>query len=774
VFASLECDLLAIRWEDAFRGFSDLGQERTFINIDRVFESKNLLSEALVIERSKTSVRVFLLLGAVLSFAAMALLRLFEQSFEFSLLSPFIILSVAFLLSLAYLVESESKFNKAKRVLGNTVRELKRVLPCMGDEHLIHTLFLLQKEQSEDLLRQTADMKAALTDFTTNTLSAQIGTRFEKSITTHLAPAIQKMADVQTDLLHRLQTDQHKRLDQLFTLFTKQVGDLLGQQLSGMSESVASATAGMEKVVASFDAVRQGVDRTLDQNRETADHNQSTLEKLVETQAGLAERFSDASLLLDDVMSSMKILADTTGNANTATLMLSEQAARLQLETSDKLEALRSTLDERLNLTAATLDERLGTVATTLDDRLNIAITALDDQLKASMTTLDERQAGTVALMDQRLLEVVGAMESQRAAFGENTNQLHGALTEHVEGLRIAMDGFVSSFQQTAKTQADTAAEQQKEQTEAMLGTVFLEVRAMTEHTTEMLKQAQAWSLDVSEKFSCSANEIFSKLEKHNHEISQEIQSQGRTNANLLTLTNKTLTDTIANQNKVFEQYSSQLMEILKADADAVIRSMHKESEDLLQVLPTQMREAFDAFTASMGDTMRSTLTDSVEIIDKLGEKTAQLHSEFELYFSRSEGNTDKVIDDLRFAMEGALVKFTELSNNSLEQMRTGNQEAMTMFSEQTKQLMEAVDEQTRTLSLYVKDMGIDMAELNKGLKESVADFSEQLKNGVNNTFEEFDTGLSDVVRRMMELNLSMKESIQALPEAMAQLTKKG
>lgn len=605
IFKNLNYEPLQRRWNQCLRDFTEIGNSRTFFDVEEVFRIEPVMDETLERTAAQGAERL-VQVGGILSFCSITAIGFLldnaaAQGMQgvFTVFGmAFTVLAFSFLISIIYHVYDGRSAQAAYDSYTAMLSRLKECLPPIGRNNLIQTLFLMQAEQSRSLQEQTLQMKETLENYAKTTLSDTIGTRFDDAISTYLAPPIQKMADTQDALLHRLLVDQHKRLDQLFTLFTTQVGGLLSQQLEGMAGSVSGAAKGMLDITSALQSVSEAVSVTLSQNRETTSQNSALLGELSATHGRLVERFSEATILLDDILTSSKILADTTTNANLSTIELSEMAVRLHKESGEKYELL-------------------------------------------------------------------------------NKQQ---------------------------KDMAELLSQQQKDM-------------------VELLSQQQK---DMAE---------------------QQVQRQ------------KEMTDN-----------STQLLDALKTEAERLVQSLHQEGAGLLQVLPTQMKEAFDSFTASMGETMRSTLTDSVDIIDKLGQKTEQLHSEFAMYFSRTEGNTNKLVDDLRFAMEGAIGKFAEMSNDSLNQLRDGNMEAMTAFAEQTRLLMEAVDEQTRTISLYIKDMGIDMGDLNKGLKSSVSEFSNQLQMGVEYTFKEFDTGLAEIVQRMTELGTSIEEAVQALPETIGRL----
>ena len=963
-FDGIDYEPLKRRWNQCFRAFKEVGDGKAFFDVDEVFQLEPFLDEALEQKTAKGSDR-WILGGGILSFCAVTAIgfltgNVAEQGAQVVIAvfgRAFAVLAFSALLSILYLVQEKRASLSAIQSYVSMLSRLKECLPPTGRNNLIQTMFLMQAEQTRNLKEQTDQMWHHMEEFSIITLSGQIGARFDDAIHLYLAPPIQKMADTQDDLLHRLVADQHKRLDQLFTLFATQVGGLLSEQLHGMAGSVSDATKGMREITEALNSVSGAVSVTLEQNRETTSQNSALLSELSATHGRLVERFSEATILLDDILTSSKILADTTTKANLSTIELSEMAIRLHKESGEKYDLLNKETGEKYNLLTQVTGEKFDLLNQVTVEKIDLLNQVTGEKFDLLRTTLDERLTastaaamalqGSLAAHSEEIRTGLGEYSTSvrnsmgehsvlvrdslgsfsttvRDSMGEHSSSVRNSMGEYSTSLRNSFEEFSSNLQQTLEVQARLTTEQQREQaeqatmqqkaqaeqasmqqreqaeqatmqqreqaeqasmqqraqaeqasmqqraqaeqaamqqreqaeriaqqqltlseqisqqqkefavqlglrhkdmveqlnlqqrenaeqltsmqresaeqltsrqresavqltsllresaeqlssqqgdlTDKLFGTLFADARAMEEHTMSTLQQAQAWSLEVSRDFAQSANTLFDKIKIQNQELSQEIQAQGRSNTNMLITTNKILVETSANQNRLLEEHSAQLLDAMKTDAETLLHSLHQEGAGLLQVLPAQMKEAFDSFTASMGETMRSTLTDSVDIIDKLGQKTEQLHSEFAMYFSRTEGNTNKLVDDLRFAMEGAIGKFAEMSNDSLNQLRDGNMEAMTSFAEQTRILMEAVDEQTRTISLYIKDMGIDMGDLNKGLKSSVSEFSNQLQMGVAYTFKEFDTGLAEIVQRMTELGTSIEEAVQALPETIGRL----
>ena len=92
----------------------------------------------------------------------------------------------------------------------------------------------------------------------------------------------------------------------------------------------------------------------------------------------------------------------------------------------------------------------------------------------------------------------------------------------------------------------------------------------------------------------------------------------------------------------------------------------------------------------------------------------------------------------------------------------------MGMFEGNTANLLANLDEQSRSIGLYAKELNYDISALSANLKESVAEFSEQLHKGVVQTFEVFDDGLAEVTGRLANTVESIKDCADNLSSALA------
>jgi hypothetical protein len=77
------------------------------------------------------------------------------------------------------------------------------------------------------------------------------------------------------------------------------------------------------------------------------------------------------------------------------------------------------------------------------------------------------------------------------------------------------------------------------------------------------------------------------------------------------------------------------------------------------------------------------------------------------------------------------------------------------------------MDENSRSIGLYAKEINMDVADLSVNLRGSVQEFTARIQEGINATFADFDKGLSDVSLRLATILDSIRDSAEALQLAL-------
>lgn len=732
-------------WTTCVRSFRELGDGRVFVDIDEVFDAEKVMRIPLKRQMAQQMQPMVLLLGLFWSLATIAAgmftlgtntnglllaLGLAIALIASAVLASFILRS----LDLQSWVNTIQSFN-------HLVQRIKECLPPAGRDDLIHTLYILQQNQSRQASKNIKEMEETLINFVSDTFARQMEARFREAIQKHFTPSIQKMADTHEFVLKEMQADQKKRLESVFQLFVDQVGEKLNNQLGGMVHQVRLASDGMLQITESLQSVTGMVERDLDLNKQMQTSNQETLQEISTLHKTLMDHMMHLTEQLGTLTESTQTLSDTSMDVNRMTLEMAEKSGAVYTEMNEKLQSLYNQMDTNLGNMTGTLDTNLVKLSTNLNDNMGLLTEVLDS--KISGLAHDTRES-VVLLTDT----VSKGME-------ENGHSMD-ALKQTLEASIHTMD---ATYQDGTVKITETLAAKWSEMFEAMTA----ETTKMQQTAVDAVEQTRQMGVTLSERYQQETSALLDKVKGLNLalnddvkngslEVLREIQKQGKETASM------------------FDRNTA----AVSSAAEAQIKALKDESSGLLNVLPQQMKEAFEQFSTTMSATLQQSMADSKELLEQLEQKTKNLHAEYEVYFTRTEGNTEKMLGDLRFAMESVMEQFATMSKENLEHNQDFSRQASDDFRSQVARLMSAVEEQTQTITLYVKDLGIDLNALNANFKDSVKEFAGSLDNTVSITFEEFDKGLSEVVQRIASLTAHIEESVDALPETVSRLGGKG
>jgi len=94
----------------------------------------------------------------------------------------------------------------------------------------------------------------------------------------------------------------------------------------------------------------------------------------------------------------------------------------------------------------------------------------------------------------------------------------------------------------------------------------------------------------------------------------------------------------------------------------------------------------------------------------------------------------------------------------------------MERMQDNISSLMENMDEETRNISLYAKELTSDMEILNEKLESSVNEFGTHLKEGILNVFEGFDQGLAEISTRFEKVIMDIRDTVDHISDVMLKI----
>lgn len=315
-----------------------------------------------------------------------------------------------------------------------------------------------------------------------------------------------------------------------------------------------------------------------------------------------------------------------------------------------------------------------------------------------------------------------------------NVDYINDSMKEIRESMKLSINTLYTSLE--ADRRALSSAMERVEEVTVIQKSASENISVLSKHleaTGQLVETLNSWDMLIKE----SANVVSESM-------------KGAIESNVETA--KALSDTMESlANAGSEQYEK------AAEAAA----------KLLNDIVVEMNRAMDGVGHEIAESITKASADSVDIIDRLAEKTGQLKEEYDTYFQRVENQSKTGMDDMDYHMQSVIGRFSEEAIGIMDRLESNITKAMGMFEGNTAELLSSLEEQSRSIGLYAHDLNIDINELSNNLKESVKVFNEQLHNGVQRTFQDFDGGLTEVSHRLANTIETIRESVENLPKAL-------
>ena len=482
------------------------------------------------------------------------------------------------------------------------------------------------------------------------------------------------------------------------------------------------------------------------------DVSKALLEKQDDGLKILADRFSDR--LFTNIEEKMAELGKGVESVNT---LLTDVAGRFEgfaEQITESLNADRATLNMAAGLAEKTAEAQQATAenARAFSDYLNeakiieesvkeqnasvLAAVSKMSELAMSMAAehkrqLDENRVESAKRLEEtrsnHLLQLEETQRMYAKQFAENNDNLQRIVTENGAALNGAVADASASIKDACELSGKIVVENAAAN-EARFG----------EYLSEALERASEQEKRIENYLQTSTESVIKSL---NNTAEQNTA---------LTINLGATIDSLANAGS--EQYE-------KAAQDAA---------SMLQNVVAEMNRAMDGVGRQIADSIGTTLTDSAEMVDKLAAQMSTLKQEYDSYFGKLDEQNKTAYDELDFHMQNVIARFAQETETVIGKLQESISGAMGLFEGNTATLLSNLDEQSRSIGLYAKELNYDISSLSASLKESVADFAEHLHKGVVTTFEDFDTGLAEVSKRFANMVESIRDSVENLPAALS------
>lgn len=458
------------------------------------------------------------------------------------------------------------------------------------------------------------------------------------------------------------------------------------------------------------------------------------------------------------------VLRETTG-------VMTILAETVVIRQENGMRELAQTFAEKL--TAITADRLTGFVEAS--ERASHALTDVIDkmeQIEASMErsteaqkTLSSKTQASLLVVGRIQAEVSGTLKTSLAsvqaaekiagemqqilvsdlnqvdAMNRKSLKLQEGNLKHVEGLQQGIGVMTQTMQKTL---------------EASIAQVSSEL-------TKVVTDYAGLSALIEVARNTQTDQLVGKLDKRLMEYSDMVTLSGRETDERFQVTLKMILDS---QAKTVERLAVTATEV-SLEGGKILEKTSLHANELYSGLAGRMDQSIDALGENLAAGMKAAMGDSAKIVERLALKTENIKELYDSYFTRGEIQSTKILDEMDFNIQKMFGTFSEETVMILGRLTDQSANTLEFFDKGIKDLAENMDEHTRSIGLYAKEINMDVADLSGNLRSSVQEFSTQMEAGITHTFEGFDQGLGEVTLRLATILDSIRESAEALQKAL-------
>lgn len=363
----------------------------------------------------------------------------------------------------------------------------------------------------------------------------------------------------------------------------------------------------------------------------------------------------------------------------------------------------------------------------------------------------EERANTFAASLHQYILPVVESL-------GDMQRNISETLTKtQAEGMEAMVDSFIAKLNESTGEHFEELKNRTKEliyhQTEAA-EKLNVSAAAHFEDIRDKTKELIEYQIAVSGKISSKTTEYFDEYEKQRLELSGYQNELKKSLSEVLS----GMVDTEAKQKEINEITFNMLKNLAEYNEKVALSQ---------EQIATSLEK-----TESFMNMLREILEANKEMNEKINEQRISMQEESAEYFDKINQSSQKTNDDLSYRVEEIFARFTELTGATFEKLETTMNQPLEKLSENIGEMLDRMDEQVRNISLYSKELSVEVLELNRNLGSAVKEFSSQLDGGVKGVLSSFDEGLGEVSSRFATIIGDIKDSADELTNAAADFRK--
>lgn len=346
-------------------------------------------------------------------------------------------------------------------------------------------------------------------------------------------------------------------------------------------------------------------------------------------------------------------------------------------------------------------------------------------RLLASRLPVFSDQAGLSLMIDQ-FMSYDRDMNASLQAFNKTAARL--AESDMAEGIRrsveqVLLDSVAPSIQSSAAVLKDLSSELTKRQEQGMQ--------------------------ELASQF---ANALASDMASHLRPVNKEITQMTSLMSDV-----RNYIDYAMRALETVREESATLLKDAQTSLSQMADTRTEMSEEYKRA--SEQLERLTASTSHMADIQQN---NEAGLAKSVADLAGQLDSH--------SASLNKLVSEATQAMQEAQASANQQQDSAQTHIADMNEHVRLLSEElggKITELLNQVDGETSAVARHAADIGARLGALNETLAQSLNDFSRESADYVQSTLQDFDKNLAELVRRMTQATVEIRDAVDALPAAL-------
>lgn len=303
--------------------------------------------------------------------------------------------------------------------------------------------------------------------------------------------------------------------------------------------------------------------------------------------------------------------------------------------------------------------------------------------------------------------------------------------------------------------ESDMAEGIQRSVEQVLLESVAPSIRESTtvlhQLSEELIKRQEAGMQDLAARF---AEALSAEIAAHLHPVNREI----------------TQMTSLMRDVKNYVDYAMRALETVRQESDHLL----KDTRSALQQMVEARTALSTDFAAARGylDQMSVTTGRMAELQDSQENGLSATIQTLSEQLSRHSQTLHEQVQTATAAVLSAQQSANQQTENADAQIQQIGDQVQRLNDGLTRtieQLLQQVSQESGAVATHAQEIGQELTALNQTLSLSLNDFSQESARYVQDTLHSFDVSLAELVRRLSQATIEIRDAVDALPAALKQ-----